>query len=177
MRCPREGRGRERSFCFHDCSEQSLQPKIVCAWELGSQHIPPRAGAGCKTLGLLWASLQGAGHPRHLRDQAPDREMVPASVTAPPAPLPRVRPEPTRSTIPLLPGDHLGKPPPQEPPTAPNSPAAALRDLELGGLGTRRKSCTNYSYQNSQGCSPKTVNLAVDGGKKCKKLHDWRGGE
>lgn len=39
-------KGRERGFCFHDCSEQSLRPKIVCAWELGSQHIPPRAGAG-----------------------------------------------------------------------------------------------------------------------------------
>ena len=61
--CLRKGQGRESSFCFHDCSEQSLQPKIVCAWELGSQHIPPRAGASCKILRLWRASLQGPKDP------------------------------------------------------------------------------------------------------------------
>lgn len=50
-----------RGVCFHDCSEQPLQPKIVCAWELGSQHIPPGAGAGCDTHRFWQALQQGAG--------------------------------------------------------------------------------------------------------------------
>lgn len=42
---PRKSRA-GRGVSVFITSDWPLEPKIVCAWELGSQHILPRAGAG-----------------------------------------------------------------------------------------------------------------------------------